>query len=64
MFGTDERPMATEANEIIPIEQHGLKLMSMGLLVDDSSPVIVRGPMATRYTQQFLRNVAWGSLDS
>ena len=63
MFGTDERPMATEANEIIPIEQHGLKLMSMGLLLDDSSPVIVRGPMATRYTQQFLRNVAWGSLE-
>jgi ATP-binding protein involved in chromosome partitioning len=37
--------------------------MSMGLLLDDSSPVIVRGPMATRYTQQFLRNVAWGNLD-
>jgi ATP-binding protein involved in chromosome partitioning len=55
--------MATEDNEIVPIERHGLKLMSMGLLLDDASPVIVRGPMATRYTQQFLRNVLWGDLD-
>jgi len=63
MFGTTERPMATENDEIIPIEAHGLKLMSMGFLLEDSSPVIVRGPMATRYTQQFLRQVAWGDLD-
>jgi len=63
MFGTSERPMANEQEEIIPIEAHGLKLMSMGFLLDDRSPVIVRGPMATRYTQQFLRQVAWGDLD-
>jgi ATP-binding protein involved in chromosome partitioning len=37
--------------------------MSMGFLLEDKSPVIVRGPMATRYTQQFLRQVAWGELD-
>jgi ATP-binding protein involved in chromosome partitioning len=35
----------------------------MGLLLEDNSPVIVRGPLATRYTQQFLRQVAWGELD-
>lgn len=63
MFGTDERPLANERDEIIPIEAHGLKLMSMGFLLEDRSPVIVRGPMATRYTQQFLRQVAWGDLD-
>lgn len=64
MFGReDARPMATEANEIIPIEAHGIKLMSMGFLLDDQSPVIVRGPLATRYTQQFLRECAWGELD-
>ncbi|WP_193211671.1 P-loop NTPase [Luteolibacter marinus] len=63
MFGTTERPMANEHDEIIPIEAHGLKLMSMGFLLEDRSPVIVRGPMATRYTQQFLRQVAWGELD-
>lgn len=63
MFGVDEKPMANEHDEIIPLEAHGLKLMSMGFLLDDRSPVIVRGPMATRYTQQFLRQVAWGNLD-
>lgn len=63
MFGTSEKPMANAEDEIIPIEAHGLRLMSMGFLLDDSSPVIVRGPMATRYTQQFLRQVAWGELD-
>ncbi|WP_367872284.1 P-loop NTPase [Luteolibacter sp. Populi] len=63
MFGSHERPMANERDEIIPIEAHGLKLMSMGFLLEDRSPVIVRGPMATRYTQQFLRQVEWGELD-
>lgn len=63
MFGTHERPMATEKEEIVPVQQHGLQLMSMGLLLDDASPVIVRGPIATRYTQQFLRQCAWEDLD-
>jgi ATP-binding protein involved in chromosome partitioning len=63
MFGTNERPSADEENRIIPIERYGLKLMSMGLLVDDTSPVVLRGPMVTRYTQQFLRQVDWGELD-
>ncbi len=63
MFGSNERPLANEQEEIIPIEAHGLKVMSMGFLLEDRSPVIVRGPMATRYTQQFLRQVAWGELD-
>jgi ATP-binding protein involved in chromosome partitioning len=63
MFGTRERPMATEENQIVPIEQYNLKLMSMGFLLDDSAPAILRGPMVTRYTQQFLRQVEWGELD-
>jgi ATP-binding protein involved in chromosome partitioning len=63
MFGTRERPTATEQNKIIPIEQYNLKLMSMGFLLDDASPAILRGPMVTRYTQQFLRQVDWGELD-
>src|SRR6266576_702563 len=63
MFGTRERPMATDENRIIPIEQYNLKLMSMGFLLDDASPAILRGPMVTRYTQQFLRQVEWGTLD-
>jgi ATP-binding protein involved in chromosome partitioning len=63
MFGTRERPMASEENKIVPIEQYNLKLMSMGFLLDDTSPAILRGPMVTRYTQQFLRHVEWGELD-
>ena len=63
MFGTRQRPMATDENRIIPIEQYNLKLMSMGFLLDDTSPAILRGPMVTRYTQQFLRQVEWGTLD-
>src|SRR5258707_10916738 len=63
MFGTRQRPMATDENKIIPVEQYNLKLMSMGFLLDDTSPAILRSPMVTRYTQQFLRQVEWGELD-
>ena len=63
MLGTRERPTATEENKIVPVEQYNLKLMSMGFLLDDTSPAILRGPMVTRYTQQFLRQVDWGELD-
>ena len=63
MFGVQERPSATSENLIIPIERLGLKLMSMGFLLDDASPAILRGPMVTRYTQHFLRQVEWGELD-
>ena len=63
MFGIRQQPMTNEQNQIIPIEQYNLKLMSMGFLLDDASPAILRGPMVTRYTQQFLRQVDWGDLD-
>jgi ATP-binding protein involved in chromosome partitioning len=63
MFGANERPFADEDNRIIPVERYGLKLMSMGFLLDDDSPAILRGPMVTKYTQQFLRQVNWGELD-
>mgnify|MGYP000887870382 CR=1 FL=1 len=59
----DQQPMATDRNEIVPIEAHGIKAISMGFLLEDDSPVIVRGPLATRYTQQFLRQCLWGDLD-
>jgi len=63
MFGGNDRPMATEDGTIIPITRYGVKLMSMGFLLEDDSPAILRGPMVTRYTQQFLRQVDWGGLD-
>jgi ATP-binding protein involved in chromosome partitioning len=63
MFGTNERPNATGDGRIEPIKRFDLKLMSMGFLLDDAAPAILRGPMVTRYTQQFLRSVEWGELD-
>lgn len=63
MCGAKERPRANEQDQILPVERHGLKLMSMGLLLDEDAPAVLRGPMVTRYTQQFLRQVAWGKLD-
>jgi ATP-binding protein involved in chromosome partitioning len=63
MFGTNERPSATEEGRIQPIRRHDLNLMSMGFLLDDAAAAILRGPMVTRYTRQFLRSVDWGELD-
>ncbi len=63
MCGTRERPAADEEGHIQPIVRHGMKIMSMGFLLEDDSPAVLRGPMVTRYTQQFLRNVAWENLD-
>ncbi len=63
MFGTKERPGCSDKEQFLPVEAHGVKLLSMGLLVDEASPVAVRGPLATRYVQQFLRDVDWGGLD-
>ena len=63
MFGANERPFADEDNRIVPLERYGLKLMSMGFLLDDDAPAILRGPMVTKYTQQFLRQVNWDGTD-
>jgi ATP-binding protein involved in chromosome partitioning len=63
MFGASERPFANEQNQIIPVERYGIRLMSMGFLLEDASPAILRGPMVTQYTRQFLRQVDWGELD-
>ena len=48
---------------LIPMEHHGVKVMSMGFLVDDNTPVVWRGPMIMKTVQQFVQNVKWGELD-
>lgn len=63
MFGTQERPGCSDKEQFLPVEAHGVKLLSMALLVDGDTPLAVRGPLATRYVQQFLRDVEWGGLD-
>ena len=62
MMGTRGRPGMFD-NKIIPVEAHGVKIMSIGLLVDEREALMWRGPMIHSAVQQFLRDVAWGPLD-
>ena len=50
-------------NRIIPVEAHGLKMMSIGLLVNEREPLVWRGPMIHSFIQQMLKDVMWGALD-
>ena len=59
----NEKPMADGDNKIFPLSNHGVKIMSMGFLVDEDSPVIWRGPMVMRALVQFLGDTLWGELD-
>lgn len=63
MMGVKERPTVNEDNQLVPPEGHGIKLMSMGFLLDDDQPVIWRGPMIQKTIQQFIHSVDWGELD-
>lgn len=63
MFGSREWPMQSPEGRILPIHQYGLKLMSMGLMLEQNAPVIWRGAKVTQWTQRFLRQVEWGKLD-
>jgi len=62
MIGLEGRPMV-EGDNLLPMEKHGVKVMSMGFLVDDNTPVVWRGPMIMKTIQQFVQNVKWGELD-
>src|SRR5215510_11806554 len=62
MLGSRGRPGMFE-NRIIPVEVHGLKMMSIGLLVNDREPLVWRGPMIHSFIQQMLKDVMWGALD-
>jgi ATP-binding protein involved in chromosome partitioning len=67
MFGVrGERPLMTNhegKDMIVPIEKYGIKLMSIGLLVDEKSAVVWRGPMASSAIRQFVTEVMWEELD-
>jgi len=62
MMGAKGRPGMFD-NKIIPVETHGIKIMSIGLLVAEREALVWRGPMIHSAVQQFLRDVAWGPLD-
>jgi ATP-binding protein involved in chromosome partitioning len=66
MMGLKGRPeVEGEGQEacLVPMERHGVKVMSMGFLVDENTPVVWRGPMVMKTVQQFVQNVKWGELD-
>lgn len=63
MLGTSAQPRVRGENQIEPIEVHGLKLISVGLLNPGDKPVIWRGPMLHSIIRQFLGSVAWGALE-
>ncbi|MFN5020058.1 MAG: Mrp/NBP35 family ATP-binding protein [bacterium] len=67
MFGVrGQRPLMENVegkDKIVPLEQHGIKLISIGLLVDEKSAVVWRGPMASSAIRQFVTDVHWGELD-
>ena len=68
MFGVrGERPLMKDGGNgkglIVPLDRYGIKLMSIGLLVDDKSAVVWRGPMASSAIKQFITDVEWGELD-
>jgi ATP-binding protein involved in chromosome partitioning len=63
MLGISGRPRSRDGKTLIPMENYGLKCMSMGFLVPEDTPMIWRGPMVMSALQQMLREVEWGELD-
>lgn len=63
MFDLFERPNITTQKKLIPLEKYGIKMVSMGFLVDVNQAMVWRGPMATSAIQQFMKDVEWGELD-
>ncbi|MBA2637877.1 MAG: Mrp/NBP35 family ATP-binding protein [Solirubrobacterales bacterium] len=64
MFGLgDQRPQVSAERKILPVEAHGVKVMSIGFFVQEDSAVVWRGPMLHKALQQFLEDVEWGELD-
>jgi len=62
MLGLNERP-EIRGELLVPATNFGLQVMSMGLLIDEQTPVVWRGPMVMKTIQQFAANVDWGELD-
>lgn len=66
MFGEKRRPRVTGERgqeRIVPLEAHGVRLMSLGFLLEEEQPAIMRGPLVSGILRQFLEQVEWGPLD-
>jgi ATP-binding protein involved in chromosome partitioning len=63
MLGIDEKARTASDRRIVPVERHGIRVVSMAMFVGETTPVIWRGPMITKLITEFIRNVDWGELD-
>ncbi len=64
LFGLSAKPeVAADSQKLMPLEAYGVKVMSIGFLIDEGAPVVWRGPMVISALNQLLREVAWGELD-
>lgn len=63
MMGIHQKPTISDEEKMVPPANHGVKVMSMGLLLEGDQPVIWRGPMIMKTIQQFFSAVEWGELD-
>ncbi len=63
MMGLTGKPQASDDNQLLPPEAYGVKVMSIGLMLEEGQAVVWRGPMLMGALQQFLTEVAWGDLD-
>ena len=64
LFGLSAKPdVAADGQKLVPLEAYGVKVMSIGFLIDEGAPVVWRGPMVMSALTQLLREVAWGDLD-
>ena len=63
MMSINEKPKSENGKSLIPIEQYGIQCISIGLLVDEKTPMIWRGPMVTSAIKTFTQKVLWNNLD-
>ena len=63
MMGISGRPSSPDGRRLLPMENHGVKCMSIGFMIAEDTPMIWRGPMVMSALQQMLRDVEWGELD-
>ena len=62
-MGVNENPQVVDGQKIVPIEKNNLKLMSFGFISGNQAPVVWRGPLVAKMTEQFFKDVTWGELD-
>ena len=62
-MGVNENPKVVDGQKIVPIEKNNLKLMSFGFISGNQAPVVWRGPLVAKMTEQFFKDVTWGELD-